>query len=411
VSVRWSPLRALLVASVFVTPLLARARENLETETLLANVIQQAAMEAEGGLLPSQGWAVLPQIGYSPAKGINAGVKFTDRNATPERLTVDTEGNYAVEGQQNVRMAVVAPHFFHDTLIAALEGEYLYDPTKEFFGLGNNNVGPDPESTNGYRLFSGLATLAVRPLPQLTLALTAGVTNVRITHGRLEDSTPSTGEAFPDLVGIHGGYTNPIAFSIVYNNREEITRPTRGWNLILKIQSVDHALGSEFQFTRYILDASYLYPLLTRRQVLGLRIGGEYIDAKSREIPFYEYAALGGAENLRGYWEDRFLGESRVMINGEYRLKVFDFNFYDIWRVRIDGVAFGDMGRVFLDQSDLSQQFQVNSNLLPSVFENFRYSYGGGVRVALGEAILARIDVGFSNEETGLVYLTFGHIF
>jgi hypothetical protein len=31
--------------------------------------------------------------------------------------------------------------------------------------------------------------------------------------------------------------------------------------------------------------------------------------------------------------------------------------------------------------------------------------------VALGDAILARIDVGFSNEETALVYLTFGHIF
>jgi outer membrane protein assembly factor BamA len=285
---------AVLVASVFASPWPARARENLETESLLANVIQQAAMEAQGGLLPSQDWAVLPQVGYSPAKGINAGVKFTDRNATSERLTLDVEANYALELQQNARMAVVAPHFFDDMVIAALEGEYLYDPTKEFFGLGNNDVGPDPQSTNGYRLLSGLATLAVRPLPRLTLAVTAGVTNVQITRGRLEDSTPSTADAFPDLVGLHGGYTNPIAFSIVYNNREEITRSTRGWNLIAKIQHVDHALGNEFQFTRYILDASYLYPLLTRRRVLGLRVGGEYIDSKRREVPFYEYSSLGG---------------------------------------------------------------------------------------------------------------------
>jgi outer membrane protein assembly factor BamA len=378
---------------------------------LLANVIQQSTMEAQGELPRSQTWALLPQIGYSPSKGINGGIKFTDRNATAERLTLDVEAITAAELQQQVRMALVAPHLFDDTVIAALEGEFLYDPTKEFFGLGNNSVGPDPESTNGYRLLSGLATLAVRPLPRLTLGLTAGVTNVQITTGRLEDSTPSTGKAFPDLVGIHGGYTDPIAFSIVYNNREEITRPTRGWNVILKIQHVDHALGSDFEYTRYILDASYLYPLLTRRQVLGLRVGGEYIDAKSRELPFYEEAALGGPETLRGYWEDRFLGQSRLLINGEYRLKLLDFDFYDIWRVRIDGVAFGDMGRVFIDESDLSRQFEVNSDLLPSVFEHFRYSYGGGVRIALGEAILARIDVGFSTEETGLVYLTFGHIF
>jgi outer membrane protein assembly factor BamA len=408
---RLGVLRVILTVGACVAPWPALARENLETESLLANVIQQSAMGAQGGIPSSQTWAVLPQIGYSPSQGINGGIKFTDRNATSHRLTLDIQGNYALKLQQNVRVAIVAPHFYHDTVIAALEGEYIYDPTKEFFGLGNNDVGPDPASTNGYRLFSGLATFAVRPLPRFTLALTAGITSVRITHGKLEDSTPSTGSAFPDLVGIHGGYTNPLAFSIVYNNREEITRPTRGWNVILKIQHVGHVLGSDFEYTRYILDASYLYPLLTRRQVLGLRIGGEYIDASSRGVPFYEEASLGGAKDLRGYWEDRFLGDSRLMINGEYRLKLLDFDFYDIWRVRIDGVAFGDMGRVFLDESDLSRQFEVNSDLLPSVFEKFRYSYGGGFRIALGEAILARIDVGFSNEETGLVYLTFGHIF
>jgi hypothetical protein len=99
------------------------------------------------------------------------------------------------------------------------------------------------------------------------------------------------------------------------------------------------------------------------------------------------------------------------MINGDYRLKVLDFHFFDWWRVRIDGVAFGDMGRVFLDDTDLSNEFDVNNDLLPRVFGDFRDSYGGCVRIALGDAILARIDVGFSNEEIGLVYLTFGHIF
>jgi outer membrane protein assembly factor BamA len=150
---------------------------------------------------------------------------------------------------------------------------------------------------------------------------------------------------------------------------------------------------------------------MTRRQVLGLRVGGEFIDSKGRQLPFYEFSSLGGAQDLRGFFADRFLGRSRVMINGEYRLKVTEFDFLDFWRVRIDGVAFGDMGRVFFDDSDLQRQFRLNRNTLPSVFHDFRYSYGAGARIALGEAILARIDVGFSDEETGLVYLTFGHIF
>jgi len=404
--------RLVIAFALFATaPHLALGGENLETERLLSDVIQQSAMERTGELSPSQGWAILPQIGYSPEKGPNAGIKFTDRNATAARMTIDLEGSYALKRQQNASVAVLAPHLFDDRLIAAFEGRYSFDPTKEFFGLGNNDVGPDPLSTHEIRIFSALATLAARPFPRLTLALTGGFTDVRIRHGELEDSTPATVEAFPDLTGIHGGRTNPIAFSIVFNNREEITRPTRGWNLIAKVQHVNRALGNDFQFTRYIGEASYLYPLMTRRQILGLRVGGEFIDSKARGLPFYELSTLGGAQDLRGYFDDRFLGRSRVMINGEYRLKLFDFNFLDIWRVRIDGVAFGDMGRVFFDDSDLTHQFRVNRNLLPRVFEDFRYSYGAGTRIALGEAILARIDVGFSNEETGLVYLTFGHIF
>jgi outer membrane protein assembly factor BamA len=410
-----APLTARLAALLFLLLVLTAgpgaARENLGTERLLADVIQQRAMEAAGGPLPSQGWAVVPQIGYSPEKSANTGIKFVDRNATSARMTLDLEGSYALKLQQNASFGLVAPHFFDDRLILALEGVYTFDPTKEFFGLGNNDVGPDPLSTNEYQLLSSLATVALRPWPRLTVAFTGGYTDVRIARGRLEGDTPSTVDAFPDLVGIDGGHTNPIAFSIVYNNREEITRPTRGWNLIAKVQHVDRQLGNDFQFTRYILDASYLYPLLTRRQVLGLRVGGEYIDAQHAQVPFYELASLGGAENLRGFFFDRFLGFSRVMINGEYRLNLLDFDFFNIWRVRVDGVAFGDMGRVFIDGSELEDEFQLNSSTLPRVFRDFRYSYGGGVRIALGEAILARIDVGFSNEETGLVYLTFGHAF
>jgi len=47
----------------------------------------------------------------------------------------------------------------------------------------------------------------------------------------------------------------------------------------------------------------------------------------------------------------------------------------------------------------------------PATKDDMRFSYGGGVRFALGEATIARVDVGFSEEEKGLVYLVFGHTF
>jgi hypothetical protein len=45
------------------------------------------------------------------------------------------------------------------------------------------------------------------------------------------------------------------------------------------------------------------------------------------------------------------------------------------------------------------------------VVDDLKYSYGGGLRFALSRAIVARIDVGFSDEEKGLVYLSFGQAF
>ena len=95
----------------------------------------------------------------------------------------------------------------------------------------------------------------------------------------------------------------------------------------------------------------------------------------------------------------------------EARAKAAAFKFRHLWDVKIDGVLFADMGQVFISDSDLSHEFHVRMSRLPGIFEQLRYSYGTGLRIALGEAILARLDVGFSNEQTGLVYLGFGQTF
>jgi hypothetical protein len=73
-------------------------------------------------------------------------------------------------------------------------------------------------------------------------------------------------------------------------------------------------------------------------------------------------------------------------------------------------VAFGDGGRVFLDKDDLEDEFQLG-DVVDSVIHTFQYSYGGGLRFKLSEALVARVDVGFSDEELGLVYLSFGQTF
>jgi outer membrane protein assembly factor BamA len=306
---------------------------------------------------------------------------------------------------------LIQPNLGEGRLMTILRTAFFSDKTEEFFGLGNNDLGPDPVSTHKFQSIGGSATLAWRLREQLSLAFGIGFWRADVTDGKASEDplVPFTRTFFPNLTGIDGGDTVPLSLSLIFNNRKDITRPTRGWSLLASVAHVDKSLGSDFQYTRYSFEASYLLPLLTRRQVFGLRVGGTYIDGEIEDIPFYELAYLGGNRTLRGFFKYRFLGRAAALATAEYRLKLLDFQFFDLWQIRIDGVGFVEGGRVFLSDGDIGRQ--LGSDFVSSVGSEIRYSYGGGLRFALGQALVARIDAGFSEEESALFYLTFGHTF
>ena len=98
-----------------------------------------------------------------------------------------------------------------------------------------------------------------------------------------------------------------------------------------------------------------------------------------------------------------------MLFRSEARGRIFEFDMFDWWRVVIDGAVFTDIGRVFLPGKDLAFQGGDPGSLKTT--DEVRVSGGGGLRFALSEAILIRLDAGFSEEETGLIYLTFGQTF
>ena len=77
----------------------------------------------------------------------------------------------------------------------------------------------------------------------------------------------------------------------------------------------------------------------------------------------------------------------------------------EIWYLQFDGALFAGMGRVLIDRDDLGRRFA------PSDAARLRFAGGPGLRIALSQVLVARIDVGFSEDETGIVYLAFGHAF
>lgn len=396
----------------------ALAIEETEVEEGIADLLPQRQAETnETETAATRRWAVLPEIGFGPDTGFLFGLKFADRNLFDKGVNFDIDGIYALEGQQGVSFTLEQPFLAEGAFLTSLNFKYRYDPQRDFFGLGNNDQGPEPASTNSFQDLKGSLTVGWRPFPSLALNASIGVRNVRIAAGEQLGSCapntpcPFTPIAFPDLPGVGGGTVTPIAFSLVWNNRDDFVRPTNGWRAIAKV-IYGPPLLSDFQYTRFIGDLGYVMSFDDAgHYVGGVRINGEWVAGPDSSIPYWELAELGGDDTMRGFFPHRFVGKGRALLNLEFKFLITEFDFFDIWHIKLDGVLFGDGGRVFLNSDDAQKEFQLNEHIFERIVTNFRYSYGCGVRFALGKALVARIDVGFSDEEKGLVYLAFGQTF
>lgn len=395
----------------------AHAMEELNVEESIADLLpQRPPQEGEEETAETRKWALLPEIGYGPETGPLGGAKFTHRSLFDTGVTLDLEATYSARQQEVLSVEVAQPFMDDGHYLIDFGFSYRTDPQRYFFGLGNNVQGPDPASTNSFQDIKGYLTFGWRPTQQLALNVSVGARNVHVgpgdqlNHCGANAPCPRTQDLFPDLTGVDGGTVAPVSLSLVWNDRDDYLRPTHGWRGIVKVIYSSKLLG-DFAYARFIADLGYVRTFFDGRFGIGARADGEYVQGAANQIPYWSLAELGGNDTMRGFYPHRFLGKARALVNGEAKFLITEFDFFDLWHVKVDGVVFGDTGRVFLSSSQALNEFNVDQQAISPIVTKLRYSYGGGVRFALGEALLARIDVGFSEEEKGLVYLSFGQTF
>jgi outer membrane protein assembly factor BamA len=382
----------------------AYALNEIELETATSDILATPPRTGEDAVRERR-WAVLPELGYGADTSVELGAKFTDRDLGGTDTTLDVEGLYGIQGSEELALSIASPHLQHDHFVALLNLEYVMDPSRDFFGLGNNDVGPDALSTHLFEQAQARVAVAWRPVPRLALQLGTGVRHVHIGRGDRSGTRPFTVDAFPTLPGVDGGFVVPFDASLVWNTRDGVVRPTRGWRAIAKVSHANPALGSDFRYTRILADLGYLFPFHEGAQVLGLRANGAFMGGSPLRMPFWELEQIGSDDTLQGFFPRRFLGSARVLVNADLRVNLGGFSFFNLWYLQFDGALFAGAGRVFVDRDDLGSRYA------PADTERIRVAGGPGIRIAVSQALLARIDVGFSNEETGIVYLAFSQAF
>lgn len=207
------------------------------------------------------------------------------------------------------------------------------------------------------------------------------------------------------ITGLEGGWVSIIQTALIYDTRDFEPSPTRGMYFEIANEYSSTLIGSQFDFDKLFVQARFYQRLpFGSRTVFTGRIGIGNIFGEN--APFFEFQdqwspdgsinALGGKQSLRGYRANRFLARPLAFTNFELR-----YRFAEVKVIKQHfsfGIApFFDAGTVRDDWRDLN-------------FEQIKFSYGSGLRVAWNQSTILYFDYGISKEDR-LFYFGIGQIF
>jgi hypothetical protein len=161
-----------------------------------------------------------------------------------------------------------------------------------------------------------------------------------------------------------------------FDNRDQPGTPHRGGNYVVRYLLHRDIRRHNYSFQRLQTSFEHYIPFLNEKRVIALRARSELAGPQSgHQIPFYLQSTLGGP-SFRGFRLFRFYGNNSVLFNTEYR-----------WEIAppMEMALFVDAGRVF----DRPGHFQLG---------RMEKSYGFGFRFKTRDAVVLRVDTGFSRE-------------
>ncbi|MFD2784807.1 BamA/TamA family outer membrane protein [Hymenobacter rubripertinctus] len=266
-----------------------------------------------------------------------------------------------------------------------------YDLAFKYYGRGND-TDEDVKSNIQYPLWVFDQKALVKVVPNLFVGVRYRLTD--LGKVKLDDADAGNPAPYNSILAEQrAGYTTSgVGPAILYDSRDNVLATYRGNFVDAHMLFNGKGLGSDYSFTRYLVDARHFTPLLgSNNTILAMQFLGQY---HTGNVPFREWggmgATLGGslynnAYLMRGIYEARFRDRQFTTAQAEIRQKLF-------WR--FDGVLFGAVG-------------EVAPNLDDYTFDGLKYAGGAGVRFRFNrrDRLNIRLDYGVgSGGNSGIIF-------
>ena len=227
-----------------------------------------------------------------------------------------------------------------------------------------------------------------------------------------------------------GGFVPTLKAGLVYDSRDNRPNPMRGIWTEAVVEGAPEFLGAESSFAKLSLTHRQYFTIIEDDLSFAYRLN--YQTTIAGHTPFYYQTmvivselkgasseGLGGGSTLRGVRRNRVMGDGYFLGNIEARWKFVRFqlinnNFY----LGLNG--FMDFGQVTKKMSGIGNippanlKYDVVSNYYDDDAEKMHISYGAGLRIAMNENFIIKVDYGMAADKrdgTSGMYIGLNYLF
>ncbi len=322
---------------------------------------------------------IAPSLTYNDIRGVTGTFRYYDYPTPAERFEFIAGYSETIERKLDIHYRNLG--LFANRFHADIQFLHDRDATIRFFGLGPGSKKVD--ETNMTLEVTGLyTTFGVNITPAARLSLGESIQRFEVRRGAVPN-LPFTRDVFPTLPGVDGATVHAQRVALTYDGRDSLTTPTQGLLVTVYTEASAQILGSGSDYIKSGAESVYLHPVWDKRLVLVARGLVEAISG-DESTPFEVRPTLGGATTLRGFSQNRFFGDARLVANVEGRVKLFTLSLFGV-TTEFQAAPFLDVGKVF----------STTDQLVGSAFE---VTPGIGFRGLAPPSVVGHVEIGVSRE-------------